>query len=106
MNDYISREAMLNNLTADLEHHSDEGDPRTVLVMQRFIKYVEDFPAADVQPIKRGRWESEHYDELMECYEATCSECGYESTDKYHIADSHRCCENCGARMDQEVENE
>lgn len=52
MNDCISREAMLKNLTADLEHHSDEGDPRTVLVMQRFIKYVEGFPAADVQPVK------------------------------------------------------
>ena len=53
MNEYISREAMLKNLTADLEHHSDECDPRTVLVMQRFIKYVEDFPATDVQPVDR-----------------------------------------------------
>ena len=53
MNDYISREAMLNNLTADLEYHSDEGDPRTVLVMQRFIKYVEGFPAADAQPVNQ-----------------------------------------------------
>lgn len=53
MDEYISREAMLKNLTFDLEHHSGEGDPRTHLVMQRFIKYVEDFPAADVQPVDR-----------------------------------------------------
>lgn len=53
MNDYISREAMLKNLTADLEHHSDEGDPRTNLIMQRFIEYVENFPSTDVQPVDR-----------------------------------------------------
>lgn len=53
MNEYISREAMLRNLTADLEHHSDEGDPRTNLIMQRFIEYVENFPSTDVQPVDR-----------------------------------------------------
>lgn len=53
----------------------------------------------DAELVKCGQWENEHYDELLECYEAICSECGYESTDKYHIADSHRLCENCGARM-------
>lgn len=53
MAEYISREAMLKNLTADLEHHSDEGGSLTVLIMRRFIKYVEDFPAADVQPVDR-----------------------------------------------------
>lgn len=48
MNEYISREAMLENLNADLEHHSDEGDPLTVLIMRRFVKYVKDFPSEDV----------------------------------------------------------
>jgi hypothetical protein len=53
MDECISREAMLKNLTADLEHHSDECDPRSILVMRRIIKYVEDFPATDVQPVDR-----------------------------------------------------
>lgn len=88
MNDYISREAVI-NITAETGAWETQNR-------------VRELPAADVQPIKHGRWESEHYNELLWCYEATCSECGYESTDKYHIADSHRCCENCGARMDQE----
>lgn len=60
---------------------------------------VDDVPAADVQPVKRGKWECEHYDELIECYVANCSECGYESTDNYRITPNHRYCEYCGTRM-------
>lgn len=94
MAEYISREAMLNNLTADLEHHSDEGDPRTVLVMQRFIKYVEGFPAADVQPVKRGHW---IISDDVEHFIAVCSECG-RTEDSRDIKDMPYC--HCGARMD------
>ena len=103
MNEYISREAMLKNLTSDLEHHSDEGDPRTCLVMRRFIKYVEDFPAADVQPVKRGRWESSQ--RTIETGTVYCSNCAIE----YYISALQTVgdcygivhyCPNCGARMD------
>lgn len=48
-NQYILKKAMLNDLAAQLEQHSDDCEPLTLLIMQRFIKYVEDFPAADVQ---------------------------------------------------------
>jgi hypothetical protein len=54
MNDYISRDLMLENLKSDLKLHANEGEPLTVRIMQRFIKYVEDFPAAEVQPIEKG----------------------------------------------------
>lgn len=94
MDEYISREAMLKNLTADLEHHSDGGDPRTVLVMQRFIKYVEDFPATDVQPIKHGRW---IITDDVEHFIAVCSECG-RTEDSRGIKDMPYC--HCGAKMD------
>lgn len=47
----------------------------------------------------RGQWENERYDDLLCCYIANCSECGYESTDKYKISESHRYCERCGADM-------
>ena len=103
MNDYISREAMLNNLTADLEHHSDEGDPRTVLVMQRFIKYVEGFPAADAQPMKRGSWIAENRDNrgYADCY--TCTNCNcYTYTYTLMKDCEYDYCPNCGARMKQE----
>ncbi len=45
---YISREAILKDLATQLEQYSDDCEPLTILIMQRFIKYVEDFPAAGV----------------------------------------------------------
>lgn len=48
---------------------------------------------------KSGKWEEERFDDLLQCYSATCSECSYESTDHYRITDNHRYCEYCGARM-------
>ena len=107
MNDYISREAMLKNLTADLEHHSDEGDPRTHLVMRRFIKYVEDFPAADVQPVKRGRWiDCTFYDPCEKSWEQDfefeCSNCGHKIYNKPN--DDNLFCGHCSARMDGDAE--
>lgn len=58
----------------------------------------------DTELIEHGRWENEHYDELLNCYLANCSECGYESTDHYSIIDNHRYCEYCGTRMMNEGE--
>lgn len=66
------------------------------------IDIIEDTKAADVLPIRRGEWEEERYDELFHCYSAICSECGFESTDHYCISRTHKYCENCGARMEQE----
>lgn len=94
MNEYISRELMLKNLTQDLEHHSDEGDTLTKLIMQRFIKYVKDFPAADVQPVKHGRWiwdNSPEFDNPYGSYK--CSECNERQSFKENY------CPNCGAKM-------
>ncbi len=62
--------------------------------------------AADVKPVRRGEWEDERYDDLLHCYIATCSECGYESTDKYRITDNHKYCEYCGARMKEDGDTE
>lgn len=112
--DYISRGTMLINLTADLEHNSDECDPRTVLVMQRFIKYVEEFPAVDVQPVKRGRWIETHIslckwipenekEEGHRFYmaELKCSCCERYNTVTFSLSlNKPDFCQLCGARMD------
>ena len=51
---YISKDLMLENLKSDLEHHANDCEPLTVLIMQRFIKYVENFPSVDLEPPKEG----------------------------------------------------
>lgn len=49
-----------------------------------------DIPAADVQPVKRGKWEGVDYDTFFKC-----SECG-------HMTDwqRYKYCPYCGARME------
>ena len=54
------------------------------------------FPAADVAPVRHGRWTPTDYTGDC-CY--TCSECGFER-DAY-LLDIGNFCPNCGARMDE-----
>ena len=63
---------------------------------------VDIFIVRDEQPVRHGEWVDERYEDLLQCYSAVCSACGYESIDHYRISDSHNYCENCGAIMDQE----
>ena len=79
---------------------TDEGEYIAEVIRNNLENMV--IPASDVQPVRHGEWEDERYDDdLLHCYIATCSECGYESTDRYRISDSHKYCENCGVKMDQ-----
>ena len=48
---------------------------------------------------KRGEWIDQHYDENMDTWFATCTNCGYTSSDRYIIGGSHFYCERCGAKM-------
>jgi hypothetical protein len=101
MDEYISRKDAIKELHEVYEYEyptaSGDFDEYASHYVPNILKNI---PAADVQLMKHGRWEGEHYNELIECYEANCSECGYESADKYRITDNHRYCEYCGARMD------
>lgn len=57
MDEYISKEFMLKNLEADKMNNAEHCEPVTVQVtvqiMERFIKYVKEFPSADVQPVNQ-----------------------------------------------------
>lgn len=54
---------------------------------------IDNLPAADVAPVRHGRWIK-----FRKGIDWQCSECNY-STD-YNIARNY--CPNCGARMDEE----
>lgn len=61
---------------------------------------VEDYPAADVAPVRHGRWESSRPDAPMFGFHY-CSICGRKRTspqDNY--------CPNCGALMDKDGDGE
>ena len=55
-------------------------------------------PAADVQPVKHGKWER------TPTWWISCSECGNEPPNETNVATLY--CPNCGAKMDLETGNE
>lgn len=88
-----------------------ESIPKGNWSSKRFFDAIEAVPAADVEPVRHGRWiqstEECGWSEL-EC--AECSECaedyvldewGYEDFSKFM-----NYCPNCGAKMDKEEDHE
>lgn len=64
------------------------------------IKTINEFPSADVQLVKHGRWLNEYLDE-NDVWRADCSNCKSECADYFgRISITHKYCEYCGARMD------
>ena len=88
MSDYIEREAAQSAVW--------EEDNQTDMILA-----ISSLPAADVAPVRHGRWIPSDYTGDC-CY--TCSECGFER-DAY-LLDVGDYCPACGARMDKENEHE
>ena len=94
MKEYIEREAVCYQLAKQV---TIDGQPRAI---KRAAKIVADFPAADVRPVRRGKWENNH-----------CSACGmmpmgeeiWECCDfappKFEWFMNY--CPNCGAWMEE-----
>lgn len=58
-------------------------------------------PLPDVQPVKHGQWVCEFYNDVFDVYQADCSVCKRESTNKYDkVSESYEYCPHCGAKMD------
>ena len=93
MSDYISREAAI----VDFERCNHENP---VWTPQRVKTLLMRIPAADVEPVRHGRW-GKKQGGFWEF--ATCSLCG-EKTPTVGIAPNY--CPNCGAKMDLEDEND
>lgn len=73
------------------------GDKKYAEAIARTLSEVvphllDDLPAADVQPVKRGEWGKRAYGRLQCSY---CGKCEDIATDF---------CPNCGARMDGDTE--
>ena len=116
MDEYISREFMLKNLEADKMNNAEHCEPVTIQIMERFIRYVSEFPAADVQPVKRGFWKALMMSEETgwdlsltgghdTVCEYVCSVCGKPNiVDEFGDSYLPNFCPNCGARMDGDAE--
>lgn len=106
MAEYIKREALEKDLNIRLsalrgkngyyDHYTDGFD--------ECVDRVENFPAADVEEVKHGKWIQEQIKiENMSIvrYRNTCSECGGKAD--FLLRELHYSyCPHCGAKMDLE----
>lgn len=103
MADHISREAVL----ADLSAAAEKGGMGQ-MIADTMIRYVKRQPAADVEPVRHGRWIGLEYDGYADgnpVYNLwECSECGEEVRGE-SVPETHLFCPNCGAKMDGGAED-
>lgn len=99
MSDYIEREAVLAYPIRKDKCDRKHANEHFILGIESVIEFVENLPAADVAPVRHGRWikpvpgDGENY----------CSVCKSEQLWFYgygYLKSNY--CPNCGARMDKE----
>lgn len=108
MDEYIKREAAiaaLNKVRDDQRVFkyataSDFLSARDAI--ERAIKVIESLPAADVEPVRHGRWVS-----VPHKLARVCSVCNRDEPYKFADidADVYDYCPNCGARMNEEADH-
>ena len=69
-------------------------------IRQAMQDLIDNAPTVDAEPVRRGKW--------IEVgsgfnYHFECSKCGWK--DGYPFNDRHKYCPNCGAKMEEEIEN-
>lgn len=93
MAEYIDKEAALALVKPDAPE--DEKAAITIATAKKLIRsIVRRTPAADVAPVRHGRWLYGDYYDIGD----VCSECDWDSQMTHP---SYRYCPNCGARMDE-----
>lgn len=100
MSDYISREALVDRLNKNLS----ACNPGTFSEMcyADAIETVKHFPAADVEPVRHGRWVN--MGGFPACSECGCSPAVWEPKPN-NPKGFPEWCYGCGAKMDLEDEN-
>ena len=64
-------------------------------------------PAADVAPVRHGRWIHSRYEDCSEQFELVkCSQCNHEAYAMAFYVRGGNYCPNCGAKMDGGADNE
>ena len=95
MAEYISREAVLKHLNECKE--DPLFDPDMARICFAISIFIEEMQAADVQPVKHGRWTYPYKDKDIN----QCSECRSYVQDKIsNVREMFAYCPFCGARMD------
>ncbi len=110
MSDYIDRERLKKGISEDALIVLSDWDSA---LMNLVMLDIEEIPAADVEPVRRGNWHIRFADEMTLCLE--CSVCGrkVDNIDLHHLLEAGEYGEacrrypycHCGAKMDLEEQN-
>ena len=93
MAEYIEREAAIKELMNDAPEQV--GYSR-----EDAADCIRSMDAADVAPVRHGRWEPTEAPFMNECED--CSVCGYRTVWGHR----YNYCPNCGAKMDEPMEDD
>lgn len=100
MADYISRESAVKVLTSIGMQVSDSRRR----AVAKCINEIALLHAANVEPVRHGRWEQCYEDWRQQIEGDMCSVCGFEyygtGSSRFHY------CPNCGAKMDGGAEDD
>ena len=97
MDEYIKRDGVLRKFNID-DMMNVNG---TLISLQDARETISNFPAADVAPVRHGKWVHSRYENCSEQFEMVkCSCCGREAyAMAFYVRDGNYC-PNCGAKMD------
>lgn len=120
MSDYISREeaiAYIREQSEEMGKAFEALGGESGIYADAYNDLAEEFhriPAADVEPVRRGKWNIRFADEMTLCLE--CSVCGrkVDNIDLHHLLEAGEYGEacrrypycHCGAKMDLEEQND
>lgn len=103
MKEYIKRATAIKRFENYRKDCEEENDERAAQIFNDCVFELMDIPAADVAPVRHGRWKLVGADKrgrggIWECT-------GRDGCGKSY---PHRCdyCPNCGAKMDLEADHE
>ena len=108
MSDYINREAAIEKIRVAAGCAECAGSSSALCVcnvcdVYNAIRLVKSLPAADVEPVRHGRWVRPHWRNSSYCCD--CSECGGEAMHReyqWNKKGIYPICPSCGAKMNLE----
>ena len=102
MSDYIEREAVLAYPIRKDKCDRKHANEHFILGIESVIEFVENLPAADVAPVRHGRWMTTdaypHHLYCSVCYKTYAKNAKW--VNELDLPTNY--CPNCGARMDKE----